>query len=40
MSGEAAWRLLTGAPYEEREVEVSGDPALARPLLDVRGIIV
>jgi hypothetical protein len=40
VSGETAWRLLTGAPYDAREVQLSGDPALAEPLLRVRGIIV
>ena len=40
MSGEAAWRLLTGAGYDARQVQLSGDPALAGPLLRVRGIIV
>jgi hypothetical protein len=40
ITGEAAWRLLTGAPYDPREVQLSGDPALAEPLLRVRGIIV
>jgi hypothetical protein len=40
ISGEAAWRLLTGAPYDTRKAHVSGDPALAEPLLRVRGIIV
>jgi hypothetical protein len=40
MSGEAAWRLLTGAGYDASEVELSGDLALAEPLLRVRGIIV
>ncbi len=40
MSGEAAWRLLTGARYDQREVRLSGDPALTEPLLRVRGIIV
>jgi hypothetical protein len=39
MSGEAAWRLLTGARYDTRQVQLSGDPALADPLLRVRGII-
>jgi hypothetical protein len=39
MSGEAAWRLLTGARYDTRQVQPSGDPALAEPLLRVRGII-
>jgi len=38
--GEAAWRLLTGARYDPRQVRLSGDPALAGPLLEVRGIIV
>jgi len=37
---DAAWRLLSGARYEESQVRVSGDPALARQLLLVRGIIV
>jgi uncharacterized protein (TIGR03083 family) len=40
VTGEAAWRLLTGAPYDPRQVQLSGDPALAEPLLRVRGIIV
>ena len=40
MSGEAAWQLLTGARYDARQVELSGDPALAEPLLRVRGVIV
>jgi hypothetical protein len=40
MRGEAAWRLLTGARYDPRQVQLSGDPALAEPLLRVRGIIV
>jgi Mycothiol maleylpyruvate isomerase N-terminal domain len=40
ISGEAAWRLLTGARYNARQVQLSGDPALAEPLLRVRGIIV
>lgn len=39
MSGEAAWRLLTGARYDARQVQLSGDRALAEPLLRVRGII-
>ena len=37
---EAAWRLLTGAHYDPSQVQLSGDPALAEPLLRVRGIIV
>lgn len=40
ISGEAAWRLLTGARYDTHQVQLSGDPALAEPLLRVRGIIV
>jgi uncharacterized protein (TIGR03083 family) len=40
MTGEAAWRLLTGARYDAGQVGLSGDPALAEPLLRVRGIIV
>ncbi len=40
MSGEAAWRLLTGARYDVSQVQLSGDPMLAEPLLSVRGIIV
>jgi hypothetical protein len=40
MSGEAAWRLLTGARYDTRQVELSGNPALTEPLLQVRGVIV
>jgi hypothetical protein len=40
ITGEAAWRLLTGARYDARQVQLSGDPALAQPLLRVRGIIV
>jgi uncharacterized protein (TIGR03083 family) len=39
-SGDAAWRLLTGAPYDAGQVRLSGDPVLAQPLLQVRGIIV
>jgi Mycothiol maleylpyruvate isomerase N-terminal domain len=38
-TGEAAWRLLTGARYEPGQVRLTGDPALAAPLLRVRGII-
>lgn len=40
MSGDAAWRLLTNARYDARQVQLSGDPALAEPLLQIRGIIV
>jgi hypothetical protein len=35
ISGEAAWRLLTGARYDARQVQLSGDPAPAGPLLRV-----
>jgi hypothetical protein len=40
MTGEAAWRLLTGGRYDTSQVRLSGDPALAGPLRNVRGIIV
>lgn len=40
MTGEAAWRLLTGARYDTSQVRLSGDPALTGPLLHIRGIIV
>lgn len=40
LDGESAWRLLTGAKYDERLVHHSGQPGLAEPLLRVRGIIV
>jgi hypothetical protein len=40
MSGEAAWRLLTGARYDARQVQLSGDPALAERLLRILFIIV
>jgi hypothetical protein len=40
MDEETAWRLLTGAHYDTRQVRLSGDSALAEPLLGVRGIIV
>ena len=40
MTGDAAWRLLTGARYDPRQARTSGEPALAGPLLHVRGIIV
>jgi uncharacterized protein (TIGR03083 family) len=39
MTGDAAWRLLTGTPCDPRQVQLSGDPALGEPLLRVRGII-
>lgn len=39
ITGEAAWRLLTGARYDARQVQLAGDPALTEPLLQVRGII-
>lgn len=38
ISGEAAWRLLSGARYDTRQAQISGDAALAEPLLQVRGI--
>lgn len=37
---ETAWRLLTGATYDERQVQLFGEIPLAEPLLRVRGIIV
>jgi uncharacterized protein (TIGR03083 family) len=40
MTGAAAWRLLTGASYDTRQVQLSGERALTEPLLRVRGIIV
>jgi hypothetical protein len=40
ITGDAAWRLLTGAPYDGGQAQLSGDPALAQALLHVRGIIV
>ena len=40
LNGEAAWRLLTGARYDPRQMQLSGDQALTEPLLQVRGIIV
>jgi hypothetical protein len=40
ITGEAAWRLLTGSPYDAGQAQLSGDRALAEPLLRVRGIIV
>ncbi|HTR92358.1 MAG TPA: maleylpyruvate isomerase N-terminal domain-containing protein [Trebonia sp.] len=40
ISGEAAWRLLTGTGYDKSQVQLSGDRMLAEPLLKVRGIIV
>ncbi|MBO0880101.1 MAG: maleylpyruvate isomerase N-terminal domain-containing protein [Mycobacterium sp.] len=40
MSATAAWRLLTGAHYDTGDVQLSGDRALAEPLLEVRSIIV
>ena len=39
-TGEAAWRLLTGAHYDASQAQLSGDPAMVEPLLRVRGIIV
>jgi hypothetical protein len=40
ITGDAAWRLLTGAPYDLTQAQLSGEPALAQALLQVRGIIV
>jgi len=40
ISAEAARRLLTGARYDLAQVRLSGDRALAEPLLRVRGTIV
>ena len=40
MTGEAAWRLLTGARYDQAQLQLTGDPVLAEALLQVRGIIV
>jgi uncharacterized protein (TIGR03083 family) len=40
MSGEAAWRLLTGARYDTSQIQLSGDRSLCEPLLRIRGIIV
>lgn len=40
MTGDAAWRLLTGARYNSSAVQLSGDQNLADALLAVRGIIV
>jgi uncharacterized protein (TIGR03083 family) len=37
---DAAWRFLTGAPTPTGRVTISGPAHLARPLLDVRGIII
>ena len=35
-----AWRLLTGASYDQRQTRPRGNPELTTPLLRVRGIIV
>lgn len=40
MTADVAWRLLTGARYDLRQVRLWGDPVLAETLLRVRGIIV
>ena len=40
MTGDAAWRMLTGTRYDARQISLSGERSLAQPLLDVRGIIV
>jgi hypothetical protein len=40
MTADAAWRLLTGAEYEESQVRIAGRADLAELLTKVRGIIV
>jgi hypothetical protein len=40
ISGEAAWRLLSGARYDAHQAQLSGATALTGPLLQIRGIIV
>ena len=40
MTSEAAWRCLTAAAYDSRQVRVSGPDELTGPLLRVRGILV
>ena len=40
MTGEVAWRLLTGARYDQTQLQLTGDAELTGPLLQVRGIIV
>ena len=40
MTGEAAWRLLTGASYDRSQIWLTGDEALGEPLLRVRGVVV
>ena len=40
MSGDAAWRLLTGADYDPSQVELSGNRELAEALTKVRSVIV
>jgi uncharacterized protein (TIGR03083 family) len=40
MTGDASWRLLTGARYDLSQVELFGDRELAEALTGVRSIIV
>ncbi|GAB3535594.1 hypothetical protein GCM10027403_13510 [Arthrobacter tecti] len=40
VESDAAWRLLTGAKYDDGAVTISGDTRLAGGLLGMRGIIV
>jgi len=40
MTGDAAWRLVTGASYDPNGVRTAGNSDLLRPLLLVRSIIV
>jgi hypothetical protein len=40
LSSSAAWRLLTGASSSADEMRATGPPALVKPLLRVRAIIV
>ena len=40
LGDDVAWRVLTGAPYERRHLEIDGPPDLVEPLLQVRAVIV
>ena len=40
MTGDAAWRLLTGASYDRSQIWLTGDEALGEPLLRVRGVVI
>jgi len=40
IDGDAAWRVLTGADFDPRQVQWEGNEGLAQAALDVRGIIV